>query len=400
MAVLTAGALWVGLVIWLLLRALRQSRALRRPPAVAPGAGGAVPAVAVILPVRNEIANITACLDALAAQTGLADGPAIIVVDDDSTDGTAALVERAAMQDHRITLSRLGPLPPGWMGKPRACWSGARIADAADAEWLCFIDADVEASPALLSTAVAAAEAADIDMLSLAPFQVLGSFWERLIVPAGLLLIACAIDLRRTGDPATNEIAVNGQVLLIRRPVYFAVGGHAAVRNQVCEDKALALNVKQAGWRYRFGDGRDLARTRMYRDLASLWSGFAKNAVEIVGGPAATLAIAAAGAIVGWGALLIPALAALAALAAAGAPSAAAMIGLTLCLFGSLLFLTVQLATARHLEIPLVFGLLFPAAYTAVAALALASAACRRAGRIRWKGRTYELPRSAVSSSR
>jgi chlorobactene glucosyltransferase len=394
MAVLTAGALWVGLVAWLLLRAVRQSRALRRPPAVAPAVSGTTPAITVILPVRNEIANVAACLDTLAAQTGLADGPGIIVVDDDSTDGTAAEVECAAMRDARIRLIRLGPLPQGWTGKPRACWSGAQRTDA---EWLCFIDADVRASPELLSTAVAAAEAGGIDLLSLAPFQVLGSFWERLIVPAGLLLIACVIDLRRIGDPAAREVSINGQVLLIRRSVYFAVGGHAAVGAEVCEDKALALNVKKGGWRYRFLDGRDLARTRMYADLASLWSGFAKNAVEIIGSPAATLAAATASAIVAWGTLIIPALAAL---ALHGAATPAAMLGLALCLTGSLLVLAVQVATARHLEIPLVFGLLFPVAYTAVAALAVASVSARRAGRVRWKGRMYEIARPAISGSR
>jgi hypothetical protein len=234
-------------------------------------------------------------------------------------------------------------------------------------------------------------------MLSLAPFQVLGSFWERLIVPAGLLLIACALDLRRVGDPAMPEIAVNGQILLIRRSVYFAVGGHAAVRGEICEDKALALRVRNGGWRYRLVDGGELARTRMYRDLASLWSGFAKNAVEIVGSPTTTLAIAGAGLMVGWAAVPIPVLAAL---DVQGRATPAGLIGLALCLCGSLLILGVHIATARHLKIPFVFGLLLPASYTAVAALAIASVTCRRAGRVRWKGRVCEVPRAAVSNSR
>ena len=91
-------------------------------------------------------------------------------------------------------------MPPGWLGKPHACWRGA---EGATADWLCFIDADMRAEPLLLASAVRAAEAQGIDLLSLQPFQELGSLAERLVVPAGLLIVACAKDLRDIDDPAS-----------------------------------------------------------------------------------------------------------------------------------------------------------------------------------------------------
>src|SRR5207248_2247057 len=153
-----------------------------------------------------------------------------------------------------------------------------------------------------------------IDMLSLNPLQEVGSFWERLIIPAGLVLIGCVQDLRPVNQSGSNQIAVNGQVLLIRRDLYFAAGGHAAVRGEICEDKALAMRVKQAGWSYRMLGAEHLARTRMYTSLGTLWEGLAKNATEILENGPNTVAAATAALVIGWAAGLMPLLAVLAAL--------------------------------------------------------------------------------------
>jgi chlorobactene glucosyltransferase len=389
MVLLLAGAAWAGLVGWLILRAVRQFRvhAAARLGIAAPDAVSTD--VAIIVPARNEIANIGSCLRGLSAQRGLGSASSITVVDDGSQDGTGQAVRRAAREDSRIFCIEAGPLPDGWMGKPHACWRGAL---SARTEWLCFIDADVRAAPDLIAAAVTEAERQQLDMLSLLPFQELGSFWERLIIPAGLVLVACAKDLRRIDDPASAEISANGQFLLVRRSAYLGVGGHAAVRGEVCEDKALAGLVKRAGLRFRLFGAEHLARTRMYRDLPSLWEGLSKNASEIMGDGPNTVGVAAAGMVLGWAALLLPWLALNIALLE---PSPMAAVGAALAWLGSLAVLGVQIGTARHFRLPTVYGLLFPFAYTAVAALALRSVALRREGRVTWKGRTYELHRKA-----
>lgn len=392
MAVLLAGLAWACLIGWLILRAVRQFEAHRAVSLGRPAPDGLARArgtVAIIVPARNEVGNIEICLAGLSAQRGLAAGSSITVVDDASQDGTAEAVRRAALSDARISLIEAGPLAAGWMGKPHACWRGAVPGNA---EWLCFIDADVRAAPELVPTAIETAERDGIDMLSLTPFQELGSFWERLIIPAGLVMIACAKDLRLIDDPHSPEVSANGQFLLIRRDVYFAVGGHEAVRDEICEDKALAALVKQAGRRFRLLGAEHLAHTRMYTDLASLWEGFSKNAVEIMGDGATTTAAASAGLVLAWAALLLPALALF---NVSQQPSIAAGIGCTLALSGSVAALGVQIGTARHFRIPAVYGLLFPCAYSAVAVLAWRSVAMRRNGRVTWKGRIYELDRKA-----
>ena len=329
MSVLIAGTLWTSLVTYLLLRVLRQSR-VHSAGSLKPEMPRRGPvSVSIILSVRNETARVGACLQALLAQTGLGENTEIIVVDDDSTDGTAEQVARMATAEPGIKLIRSGPLPAGWMGKPHACWCGAMRAKA---DWICFVDADVRAAPGLMATAVAAADEQSVDLLSLSPFQELGSFWERLIVPVGLVLIGCAMDLHRIDDPAASDVSASGQFLLFRRDAYFAVGGHAAVRGEICEDKALAGRVKRAGMRFRLVGGERLARTRMYTDLPSLWEGFSKNAVEILGDAVATVTLAIAGLIFSWLALALPVWSAR---VFVGGPSAPVVAGFGLCLAGS-----------------------------------------------------------------
>jgi chlorobactene glucosyltransferase len=385
MLALCCGALWAGLVGYLLSRVIRQFRAHRSTALVPSSARVTEPAVSIIIPVRNEIDNIVGCLDGVEAQLGLGAGSEVIVVDDGSEDGTAGTVQHLVGAGHAIKLVAAGLLPPGWVGKPHACWRGANLAAG---DWLCFIDADVRAAPELVATAVGVADAEGIDMLSLHPFQQLGSFWERLVIPAGLLMIACAKDLRTTKDPASWVDIVNGQFILIRRQVYYSVGGHAAIAAEICEDKALAIKVKQAGYRLRVLTAEHLASTRMYRDFGSLWEGLSKNATDIIGSLSLTLAAASIGVVVGWTALLLPMAFGM---ILVGQFSTATCIGCGLALLALAVVIGIQIGTARHFRIPAVFGLIYPLGYTVAACLACCSALAHLNGRVTWKGRTYQL---------
>jgi chlorobactene glucosyltransferase len=228
-------------------------------------------------------------------------------------------------------------------------------------------------------------------MLSLHPMQELGSFWERLVIPAGLLIIACA----KRFETASEDVA-NGQFLLVRREAYFAVGGHAAVRAEITEDKALAGRIKDAGLHFRVLAAEQFARTRMYCDFNSLWEGFSKNATEILGTRGRTLAAAFAAFAVGWTALLLPLAVAH---AAAAEPSAAVAVGGVLAAFGSAVLIGVQCATARHFRIPAVFGLIFVLGYTVAVCLACHSVLVQLSGRVTWKGRTYQLNKTSAEQT-
>lgn len=381
MALLLPGLGWLALIVWLLARVLRQFRAHRGAPVGVQARATPLPPVSVIIPARNEAANILPCLARLLHQRGTGAEYSVMVVDDDSQDGTASAVRARCAAEARLALLPAGRLPEGWMGKPHACWRGAR---ASRGEWLCFIDADVRAAPDLIAAAVQTAEAQGIDMLSLHPRQELGSFWEKLIVPPAALMIACATNLREVDDPLSSEVTANGQFILIRRAVYFALGGHAAVRGAICEDKALAGLAKGAGYRFRVLAGEHLARTRMYTGLAPLWRGFSRNAIETMGDAAGTITAALAGVVLAWAVLALPITIGLATLAE---PSAADCTGLGLTLAASAIALGVQAGTMRHFRVPIVYVLMFPIGITLAAMIAWYSVVLHATGRVTWKGR-------------
>jgi len=384
MVALAAAASWCALVGWLLARVLRQFRVHAGEAVAALPPDAWMASVQVIVPARDEALVIGGCLAALSAQAYPPDRLAIVVVDDDSRDDTAGRVQEAIAADRRVALRAAGALPPGWLGKPHACRRGA---EGASADWLCFVDADVCADPLLLASAVRAAEAQKIDLLSLQPFQELGSLGERLVVPAGLLMVACAKDLRAIDDPASPEANANGQFMLMRRAAYEATGGHASVRAEICEDRALARLAKRCGLRVRVLAAEHLARTRMYRDFPSLWEGFSKNAVDIMGDTRRTLLVAVAGLLVGWATLLLPLV-----LAVIGLRDGTAWPALVLALAGSGVAVGVEIGTARHLRVPPWHVALFPAGFTLAAVLAWRSVWLRRRGGATWKGRELCRP--------
>jgi chlorobactene glucosyltransferase len=375
---------WVVAVAALIFRALRQRGALAGvEPAEAP-AEAAAPSVVAVVPARNEEANVDACLAGLVAQRYPPSKLSVVVVDDQSSDGTAAVVARRASCDPRVTLVSSPPLPLGWVGKPHACWVGAEA--AALAEWLCFVDADVRLDPRALASALRTAVARRVDLLSLVPTQDMLSFAERLVMPCGLYLLAFTQELQRVEAPERSEATASGQFILVRREAYAAVGGHAAVRGAITEDVALARLMKRTGHSIALLGGDGLLRTRMYDGWRTLWPGVSKNLVDMMGGPASTIALAITGVVLAWLAVLVPILAILACI---DAPDALNLAALVLALLASAAAFSLHLAGAAYFHIPFWYGLLFPLGYTAGAAMALDSVRQRLVGRVGWKGRTY-----------
>ncbi len=381
---LPVSALWLAIVAWLIARAFKQRGLLPSlDPASAPSAEHA-PDVTVIVPARDEETNIEACLQSVLNQDYPKDRVSVLVVDDHSTDVTADIVRRVAARHARVTLIAAPPLPPLWIGKPHACWIGAQAA-APRTQWLCFIDADVKADPRLLSSAMRAAFAERLDLLSLAPRQELNSFPERLILPCGLILLSFVQDLRRAQARAGAEVTATGQFMLVRREAYQAVGGHEAVRSAICEDLEFARRLKQSGWAVLLMSGERILATRMYSGWRTLWPGLAKNLVDTLGGPTPTLALAVAAMILAWAAVAIPLIDVIGcARGVYGAVSA-----LVLALLGSGAAFGLHIAATFHFRIPFWYGLLFPLGYTAGALMALDSVRRRVGGRVSWKGRIY-----------
>lgn len=387
---LVFSSLWLAIVVWLILRAFRQRGLLPRLAAAAPPLPDAAPHLTVIVPARNEAANIGRCLRSLLAQDYPANRLNVLVIDDHSADDTAAIVRAIAApalapaRQPQVSLISSPPLPPRWTGKSHACWIGARAATP-ESEWLCFLDADVWGEPPLLSSAVHAAVAQRLDLLSLAPRQELGSFAERLMLPCGLILLSFLQDLREVQGRSSSAVTATGQFMLIRRDGYEAVGGHAAVSNVICEDLEFARLLKQSGRSVLLMGGDGMIATRMYTGWRTLWPGFAKNLVDTLGGPRATLTFTPLAVILAWAALAVPLVAAV----ACRQGTAGAWAALAVALLGSAAAFGLHIAATFYFRIPFWYGLLFPLGYTLGAAMAFDSVRRRLTGRVIWKGRTY-----------
>lgn len=382
---LVLSTIWAAAVAVLIARAIRQ-RELFPPVCVdLSPASSSMPALLVIVPARNEAANIAPCIDGLSRQTYPRSRLEVRIVDDDSSDDTETIARAAASGHERFSVIASPPLPPGWVGKPHACWTGATLALGEQAEWLCFIDADVVAEPELLLSAIRQAEAQSLDLLSLAPRQILQTWSERLVLPCGLYCLAFSRDLKKLQSERSPDTTVTGQFLLIRGRAYSATGGHEAVSNAICEDVALARRVKQLGGRVALLGGADLLSSRMYRNWSSLRTGLAKNMFETFGGTARMICTATAALLLAWAALAVPLIDASG--CRNGAPIACDALGLAIP--SSAIAFALHFFGARFFRIPLWYGFLFPLGYSLGAIIAAESVMCRIRGRVTWKERIY-----------
>lgn len=373
---------WMVLVFWLILRAHGQRGLL---PTLHPAAATICdpPNVLLIVPARNEGHNLRRCLDGLLHQDYPQDRLNIVVVDDNSTDDTFAVASSFAGRFPQLSVVKAPLLPPGWCGKPHACWIGTR-SHSGD-EWLCFIDADVQAERQLITSAMTAARSQQLALLSLAPRQRLGSFAERLVMPCGLFLLAFYQDLQTVQSRDSAQVTANGQFMLMPREAYESVGGHAAVYNAICEDLELALLIKKAGGHVQLQDGKSLLAARMYTGWSSLWTGLSKNIVEMLGGRAATLITALLVLLLSLASILLPAVDGI----GCADGRSADCVALAFALAGTTAATGLHIAGTLYFRIPFWYGLMFPFGYAVGACLAIDSLWRHWRGKIVWKGRSY-----------
>lgn len=239
------------------------------PPVQAPAAGALI---SIIVPARNEERNIARCVETLLNQ----DYPSfeVIVLDDRSSDGTPEILASISVRDPRLIVLGGVELPLGWAGKPHALYQAAGIARG---EWLLFIDADTFLEPNGLSAALASASQTGADLYTIMTEQILGSFWEKTIMPLVMTALSVGFSPSKVNDPRTRDAIANGQFILIKRAVYDTIGGHKKLRNLIVEDKAISEQVKWSGFRLIVADGRGVASTRMYTSLPQIWEGWTKN---------------------------------------------------------------------------------------------------------------------------
>ena len=263
---------WLAALPWAapLLGIVRLARSQPSLADVAPAAGASV---SVIIPARNESDQIETVVRSVLAST--CDRLEVIVVDDRSSDDTSRKVTAMMASDTRLNLVSGRGLPRGWYGKPWACQQGAAVATG---EILVFTDADTKHHPELLSRAVAMLQQSKADLLTVAPRQLVVSFWERVIMPQLWVMLGLRYHPSSV-NAATRPSGViaNGQFMMFPRDSYSAVGGHAVVRGEVVEDLAMAQRVVSLGKKLYFAFAYDYMETRMYRTLPQVIEGWSKN---------------------------------------------------------------------------------------------------------------------------
>lgn len=265
---------WIALALAVLpaIMGIVNLRLLRRLAGTPP----ADTKVSVLIPARDEAANIGACIAAVLASTDVA--VEVLVMDDASRDGTAGIVQAIAAHDARVRLLSAPPLPAGWTGKVHAC---ARLAEAASGTHLLFLDADVRLAPGAAAAMAAHTVAAGVAFVSGVPRQIMGSVGEALAVPTiNLLLIGYLPGGGRAMTTQPSLAAACGQLVLCERAAYEAVGGHGQIRATMHDGLALARRFRTAGYRTDLVEGATLATCRMYVGFRQSWRGFLKNAKE------------------------------------------------------------------------------------------------------------------------
>lgn len=241
------------------------------------------PRVSLLVPARNEAVNLRETLPPILRVHY--DDLEILLLDDDSTDDTAAVVQAHAegLGGERLRLIRGAPLPAGWAGKNWACH---QLATAAVGEVLIFCDADVTVGPDAILRTVGALERYGAGAATALPRQRFEQWYAAAVVPLiAQLPVIATLPLPLVPRTSAPSLSMgNGQWLAFTRECYAGVGGHAAVRASLVEDVALARRVKRSGRRLvALAAARDL-EVQMYRDAAGVREGFSKNLYLLAGG--------------------------------------------------------------------------------------------------------------------
>ena len=236
------------------------------------------PRVSVLIPARNEEANIGACIEGFLAQKY--SNFEIRVLDDQSTDRTGAVIKQFSQRHPEVTAIRGKPLSSGWMGKNWACY---QLSQHADGDILIFTDADNRPAPNAIANTVAYMQKFKLGLLSAFPEKVTGTLAEKLVVPVVDMFVYAGLPLWLTYFSRFPSLAAaSGLWIAFTREAYQRIDGHQAVSNQIVEDVELSRLAKKNGIKILTSAGTRVVSCRMYHSFGEVWGGFSKNLFGLV----------------------------------------------------------------------------------------------------------------------
>ncbi len=239
------------------------------------------PLISVLVPARNEEANIGAACAAILASSGV--DLELVVLDDASTDRTPAIL--AAIADPRLRIASAPQLPAGWSGKQHACHI---LGSLARHDLMVFVDADVRLGPDALSRMAGFMQRHDTGLASGFPRQVTRTWSELLLLPLIHFLLLGYLPMRVMRRSVAASLGAGcGQLFIARRDAYRAAGGHAAIRASLHDGITLPRAFRAAGHMTLLFDATAFATCRMYQSASQVWEGLCKNATEGMAKPGA-----------------------------------------------------------------------------------------------------------------
>ena len=361
----------LSLCIWFYLFCI-HGRFWSSGPELRPSKPDQLPDVDVIVPARDEVATIGPVIASLLAQD-YAGRLSVILVDDNSTDGTAAAAGRAP----NLVILRGEPKPAGWSGKLWALSQGVALSRA---PVVLFTDADIVHHPSHLSALVARLDRPRVDMVSEMVRLNCNTPAERALIPAFVYFFQMLYPFARVNNPRSRLAAAAGGTILIRRTALEAIGGIDAIGRALIDDVTLAKAVKAQGTLY-LGHSGLATSIRSYPDLASIWQMISRSAFTQLRHSSVWLLVTLLGLTLVW---LVPVWAVLTGsfwVRVAGATSFA------------LAFISYQ-PTLRRYRLKPLWGLLLPLIALFYMAATLGSAVNHWRGTgASWKSRAYGIER-------
>jgi hopene-associated glycosyltransferase HpnB len=262
-----------------------------RPTPLAASVGGR--SVAAVIPARDEAAVVGRAVASLLAQDY--DGNfRIVVVDDQSSDGTVEAARNAAVVAgalDRLTICRGNPVPPGWTGKLWAMSQGIEAARSMRPDHLLLTDADIVHDSSNLRALVSRCEAGGYDLVSLMVRLHCCSLWERLLIPAFVFFFFKLYPPRWVADPVRRTAGAAGGCMLIRAATLERIGGIDSIRGEIIDDCALAGRVKSVG-KVWLGPAGHTTSIREYRSWRPIWDMVVRSAFAQLDYSAVMLALA------------------------------------------------------------------------------------------------------------
>lgn len=273
---------WIALIscaIWIYLL-LGRGQFWRVEVPGPPSDPAAWPEVVAVVPARDEADVIGRVIGALLAQD-YPGGFRVILIDDQSTDGTAPVARSVPDPDRRLDVVSGSPLPAGWRGKVWAMHQGAEQARrlAPSSRYVWFTDADIEHHPTNLRELVARAEAGGQVLASQMVMLHCARLWERLLIPAFVFFFRMLYPFAWVSDPRHRLGAAAGGCMLVRADALDAIGGVAAIRDALIDDCALGAALKRVG-PIRLDLTTRAHSIRPYEGLGPIWRMIARSAFD------------------------------------------------------------------------------------------------------------------------